>query len=191
MGTSATFRQLRRESGRQLPTLRLQALKEFDQQVIGTRCHQIPELRLLADGIAKVVTLVFHPGHESIEIVGLDADVMHRATSRRLGGLLVHVNECISQPHPYRACAGGVLVPDYRGIEHGPKEVDGDRQVGREEMDVVETGAHLLLDRGWTAFPGLGQVKPAQRTSNCQAMNACAKKPTAKASVRAQGTAKV
>jgi len=83
-----------------------------------------------------------HSGDKFIEIIGLDPDMMHRASSLRLRRLLVDMNERVPEPKPYCSHTRGVFIPDQPGAKHLPEKVDGDREIGREDVYVVKTCAH-------------------------------------------------
>jgi hypothetical protein len=54
------------------------------------------------------VPVRFHSGNKFIEIISLDPEMMHCASSLRLRGLLVDLNERVPEPKPYCAYTRGV-----------------------------------------------------------------------------------
>jgi hypothetical protein len=52
------------------------------------------------------------------------------------------MNERVPEPKPYCAYTRGVFIPDQPGIEHLLEELDGDREICREKVYMVETYAH-------------------------------------------------
>ena len=83
-----------------------------------------------------------------MEIVRLQAQVVHCAPPRPARRLIVDVDEAPANAQPDHAYACNRFVPDLFGIEHRLQEVHRGCRVGGEDVNVVEADVHRR-GSGW------------------------------------------
>jgi hypothetical protein len=124
------------------PASRFATLEKFHEEVVRPTNHHVPKARFISNGISEPKAMVLHSRDQRFKVIGLNSEMMDSASSRRFRRLIIDLKKGMSKRQSHISHTSCVFVPNDLGAKHCTEELDGRRDVGREDVCVIEADAH-------------------------------------------------